>query len=149
MAGPLRMEYPGAWHHVVNRGRRGEKICRTDSDREMFLEVLRESAEMWDLKVLAYCLMPNHYHLLIHSPDGNLGRGMRHLNGVYAQRFNRRRKIDGRLFRGRYRAVLIDADQHLLEVLRYIHRNPLRAGLAEALGDYRWSSHNGYVSDAL
>ena len=132
----------------MNRGRRGEKICWTDSDCEMFLEVLRESAEMWNLKVSAYCLMPNHYHLLIHSPDGNLGRGMRHLNGVYTQRFNRRQKIDGQLFRGRYRAVLIDADQHLLEVLRYIHRNPLRAGLAEALGDYRWSSHNGYVSGA-
>ncbi|MGA7877628.1 MAG: transposase, partial [Desulfoferrobacter sp.] len=148
MARPLRIEYPGAWYHVMNRGRRGEKIFWSDKDYEMFLAVLKETVAMWNLELSAFCLMSNHYHLLVHIPDGNLARCMRHLNGVYTQRFNRRHKIDGHLFRGRYRAVLIDADSYLLEVLRYIHRNPLRAGIVEALGNYQWSSHKGYVSRA-
>ncbi len=132
----------------MNRGRRKERIFLSDSDYRAFLKLLRETAEMWNLKVSAYCLMPNHYHLLVQTPDGNLARCMRHLNGVYTQRFNRTYEMDGALFRGRYKAVLIDADSHLLEVLRYIHRNPVHAGLVNDLKDFAWSSHRGYLSDA-
>jgi len=131
---------------VMNRGRRREDIFFTDADREEFIKVLRKSAELWNLRISAYCLMSNHYHLLIQTPDGNLSRGMRHLNGVYTQRFNRSHKTEGQLFRGRYKAVLVDEDSHLLEVLRYIHRNPLKAGIVKNLNDYRWSSHKAYVS---
>lgn len=140
------MEYPGAWYHVMNRGRRGEKIFHIDDDREEFIKVLRETIELWNLQVSAYCLMSNHYHLLVRTPDGNLSRCMRHLNGVYTQRFNRRHSKEGQLFRGRYKAVLVDDDSHLLEVLRYIHRNPLRSGIVKAPDNYPWSSHKGYLS---
>lgn len=95
-----------------------------------------------------YCLMSNHYHLLVQTPEGNLCRCMRHINGIYTQRFNRRWKTEGQLFRGRYKAVLIEEDSHLLEVLRYIHRNPLRAGLINDLKYFPWSSHHGYLSTA-
>ena len=92
--------------------------------------------------------MPNHYHLLIHTPDGNLSRAMRHINDVYTQRYNRRKKIDGQLFRGRYKSILVEADSHLLELLRYIHRNPVRANMCQTVEDYPWSSHAGYLSSA-
>jgi putative transposase len=148
MSRPLRIEYPGAWYHVMNRGRRAEDIFQTDADREAFIKVLHETAEGWNLKLSAYCLMSNHYHLLVQTPDGNLSRCMRHINGVYTQRFNRLHKKEGQLFRGRYKAVLVEADSHLLEVLRYIHRNPIRAGIVKSFKDYRWSSHPGYLSKA-
>ena len=148
MSRPLRIEYSGAWYHVMNRGRRGENIFLTASDRKVFIELLQETAEGWNLKISAYCLMSNHYHLLVMTPDGNLSRCMRHINGVYTQRFNRRHKKEGQLFRGRYKAVLVDSDNHLLEVLRYIHRDPIRAGIVKSLSDYPWSSHLGYLSKA-
>ena len=150
MSRPLRIEYPGAWYHVMNRnrGRRREKIFLADADRGGFIKVLRETAELWNCRISAYCLMSNHYHLLVQTPDGNLSRGMRHINGVYTQRFNRRHKKEGQLFRGRYKAVLVESDRHLLEVLRYIHRNPLSAGIAKTLSGYPWSSHQGYLSRA-
>lgn len=146
MSRPLRIEYPDAWYHVMNRGRRAENIFFTDNDRKAFINVLQETIEGWSLKISAFCLMSNHYHLLVQTPDGNLSRCMRHINGVYTQRFNRRHQIEGQLFRGRYKAVLVDSDSHLLEVLRYIHRNPLRAGIVNSLKDYSWSSHAGYMS---
>ncbi|MCL0041101.1 transposase, partial [Thermodesulfovibrionales bacterium] len=130
----------------MNRGRRREDIFLSPADYGVFIEVLRETVESWNLKVAAYCLMSNHYHLLVHTPDGNISRCMRHLNGVYTQRFNRCHKKEDQLFRGRYKAVLVDADSHLLEVLRYLHNNPLRAGISHELNDYPWSSHQGYLS---
>jgi REP element-mobilizing transposase RayT len=132
----------------MNRGRRRENIFLSRNDYETFIKVLQETSEEWNLKISAYCLMSNHYHLLVHTPDGNISRCMRHINGVYTQRFNRYHKKDGQLFRGRYKAVLVDADSHLLEVLRYIHRNPLRAGISKELNDFAWSSHPGYISKA-
>ena len=132
----------------MNRGRRSEKIYSVDADRDAFVKVLQEATELWNFRISAYCLMSNHYHLLIETPDGNLARGMRHINGVYTQRFNRRHQKEGQLFRGRYKAVLVEDDSHLLEVLRYIHRNPLKAGIVKLLSDYRWSSHQGYLSQA-
>ena len=112
-----------------------------------FLDLLKETADMFNLKVSAYCLMSTHYHLLVQTPDGNLSRCMRHLNGIYTQRFNVVNKCDGTLFRGRYKSILVDADSYLLELVRYIHRNPLRAGIAKKPDQYVWSSHLGYLSD--
>ena len=132
----------------MNRGRRREEIFYSPADYRLFLGVLREASESWKIHIAAYCLMPNHYHLLVTTPEGNIARCMRHINGVYTQRFNRRHKIDGQLFRGRYKALLVDKDNYLLEVLRYIHRNPLRAGLVNDLNSYEWCSHKGYLSQA-
>ena len=148
MARPLRIEYPDAWYHVMNRGRRAEKIFTHKTDYHAFLDLLLEAAELWKLRIAGFCLMPTHYHLLVQTPNANLSRCMRHINGVYTQRFNRSHGCDGQLFRGRYKAVLVDADTYLLQLLRYIHRNPLRAGLADSLNAYVWTSHRGYVSGA-
>jgi len=148
MARPLRITYPDAWYHVMNRGRRGEDIFADEQDYIMFTDLLKETSENWNIRVAAYCLMPNHYHILIQTPDANISRGMRHLNGVYTQRYNCRHQCDGQLFRGRYKSILIDRDSYLLQVVRYIHRNPLRAGIVEKLGVYNWSSHKGYLSIA-
>jgi hypothetical protein len=92
--------------------------------------------------------MSSHYHLLVQTPAGNLSRAIRHLNGVYTQRYNRRRDTDGQLFRGRYKSVLVEEDSHLLELLRYIHRNPVRAQMCKSVDEYPWSSHQGYISGA-
>ena len=146
MVRPLRIEYPGAWYHVMNRGRRDEQIFLEERDYKTFLELLMESVELWNLRIAVYCQMPNHYHLLVQTPDANLSRCMRHINGVYTQRFNRLHQCDGQLFRGRYKAIVVDADSYLLQLVRYIHRNPLRAGIVEELSSYEWSSHRGYLS---
>jgi len=132
----------------MNRGRRREEIFTSPGDYQLFREVLKETVEMHHLEVSAYCLMPNHYHLLVQTPEGNISRCMRHVNGVYTQRFNRRHGTDGQLFRGRYKAILVDDDNYLLEVLRYIHRNPVRAGMVKKTGDYNYSSHKAYISNA-
>ena len=148
MSRPLRIEYPDAWYHVMNRGRRAENIFLDKRDYNIFLELLLESSEIWNVRIGAYCLLPTHYHVLLQTPDANLSRFMRHLNGVYTQRFNRSHQCDGQLFRGRYKSILVDADSYLLELVRYIHRNPLRAGSVGKLDAYNWSSHKGYVSDS-
>ena len=148
MPRPLRIEYPDAWYHVMNRGRQGESVFRKQDDYHIFIELLKETVDMWNLRVGAYCLIPNHYHLLIQTPDANLSRCMRHLNGVYTQRFNRNHLFDGQLFRGRYKAILVEGDSYLLELVRYVHRNPFAAGLVKVIDKYPWSSHQGYLSDA-
>ena len=146
MSRPLRIEYPDAWYHVMNRGRRSEAIFQDDDDYRRFTELLQEGSAMWNVRIAAFCLIPNHYHLLVRTPDANLSRFMRHLDGVYTQSFNRSHNSDGPLFRGRYKAILVEADTYLLELVRYIHRNPLRAGLLTRLEKYPWSSHRGYLS---
>ncbi len=146
MSRPLRITYPGAWYHVMNRGRHQDDIFLEEGDYRLFLEVLRETAKLWNFEVAAYCLMGNHYHILARTPEGNISRCMRHLNGVYTQRFNRKHSIDGPLFRGRYKSILVEEDSHLLELLRYIHRNPVKANIALHLDDYPWSSHKGYMA---
>ena len=125
MSRPLRIEYEGAWYHVMNRGRRSDRIFDGQHDYQMFIELLKDAIELWDVRISAYCLMPNHYHLLIHTPKGNLSRSMRHINGVYTQRFNRTHGFDGQLFRGRYKSIIVDGDSYLLQLVRYIHRNPV------------------------
>jgi len=124
MSRPLRIEFPGAWYHIMNRGRRYEDIFSGPKDYQAFVELLKDSSSAWNLRVAAYCLMPNHYHLLVQSPYGNISRCMRHLNGVYTQSYNRRHKCDGPLFRGRYKSILVSADNYLLQLVRYIHNNP-------------------------
>jgi len=133
----------------MNRGRRGESVFKEKQDYTLFVELLQEAVDMYKVRIAAYCLIPNHYHLLIQTPGGNLSRCMRHLNGIYTQRFNRGHRCDGQLFRGRYKSILVDADSYLLELLRYIHRNPLEAGLVKDLNKYPWSSHKGYLSNAM
>jgi len=111
MSRPLRIEYPGAWYHVMNRGRRSESIFSDRHDYLMFIDLLIEISEMWNVNIAAYCLMTNHYHILLQTPDGNISRCMRHLNSVYTQRYNRRHGgLDGQLFRGRYKSILVCND---------------------------------------
>jgi putative transposase len=145
---PLRIEYPGAWYHVMNRAASGRAIFRLDSDRHIFLSLLGEITATFAVEVHAYCLMSNHYHLLLHTPRGNLSRSLRHLNGIYTQRYNRVHRSDGPLFRGRFKAILVDADTYLAAVSRYVHLNPVTAGVLSRAEDYPWSSYAAYVGAA-
>ncbi len=148
MSRPLRIEYPEAWYHVMSRGRRSESIFSDKHDYVMFTDLLIEVSEMWNVNIAAYCLMPNHYHILLQTPDGNISRCMRHLNSVYTQRYNRRHGFDGPLLRGRYKSILVCNDSHLLQLVRYIHKNPVKAGMVKGMPDYEWSSYKGYLSHA-
>lgn len=140
MSRPFRIEFKNAWYHVMNRGRRKENVFLIKSDYYHFVNLLDESAELWNVNICAFCLMPNHYHLLLQTPDANLSRFMRHVNGVYTQRFNRFHKTDGALFRGRFKSILVGEQNYLLDLIRYIHFNPVKAGLVKMPGDYCWSS---------
>jgi len=148
MPRPLRIEYENAYYHVMNRGRGRQRIFHGDAYYRAFLDTLAEAHRRFGLQILCYCLMSNHYHLLVKTPEGNLGRAMRHINGLYTQRHNRLRKTDGPLFRGRYKALLVEEDSYQLQLSRYIHRNPLGAGMVKRLEDYAWSSYPYYVKDS-
>ena len=117
-----------------------------DKGRQTFLNLLADIARLWKVEIFAYCLMDNYYHLLLSTPTGELSRPMRHLNGIYTQKFNRVHHRDGPLFRGRYKAILIDAEEYFLSVVRYIHKNSLGAGVVSDIDRYRWSSHWGYLN---
>jgi REP-associated tyrosine transposase len=148
MSRPLRIEYPGAWYHVMNRGRRSESIFSDKQDYVLFVDLLIEVSELWNVQIAAYCLMTNHYHILLQTPEGNVSRCMRHLNSLYTQRYNRRHGYDGPLFRGRYKSILVSDDSHLLQLVRYIHKNPVKAGITNKMQEYPWSSYKGYLSFA-
>jgi len=141
MARPLRIEFPGAVYHVTSRGNARESIYLDTKDRKEFLAVLEDVVARFNWLCHAYCLMDNHYHLLIETPEPNLSRGMRQLNGVYTQRLNRRHNRVGHVFQGRYKSILVERESHLLELCRYVALNPVRAGIADAPGRYRWSSY--------
>ncbi|HCX33555.1 MAG TPA: addiction module toxin RelE [Rhodocyclaceae bacterium] len=145
MSRPLRIEFPGALYHVTSRGDRREDIFEDDEDRSAFLSILGQVAQRFNWVCCAYCLMGNHYHLLVRTPDGNLSRGMRQLNGVYTQASNRRHDRAGHLFQGRYKAILVEADAYLLELSRYIVLNPVRAGMVKKPADWRWSSYRASI----
>lgn len=147
MPRPLRLEFKNAWYHVMNRGAGYQDIFKTNKHRQMFLELLADASNLVGIKVHAYCLMGNHYHLLINTPRANLSRAMRHINGLYTQHFNRSIKRDGPLFRGRYKAVIVDQDGYLLQVSRYIHLNPVEAGMCEQPHRYQWSSYTYYLDE--
>jgi REP-associated tyrosine transposase len=141
MARPLRIEYPGAVYHVTSRGNEKKPVFKDDTDRQNFLNTLQHVNKRYHWICHAYCLMTNHYHLLIETPDGNLALGMRQLNGVYTQLFNKLHGRTGHLFQGRYKAILIQKDSHLLEVCRYVVLNPVRARMVEKPDDWKWSSY--------
>ncbi len=140
MSRPLRIEFPGAVYHVTSRGDRREPIYRDDEDRHAQLAVLAQAMERFDAQVLAYCLMGNHYHLVLHTRQANLSRLMRHVNGVYTQAFNRQHGLVGHLFQGRFKAILVDRDAYLLALCRYVERNPVAAHMVQAAADWPWSS---------
>ncbi|OEU72406.1 MAG: hypothetical protein BA869_02190 [Desulfuromonadales bacterium C00003107] len=145
MARPLRIQYPGAFYHVTSRGNERKDIFRSTIDRERFLGYLESATCRYGAVIHAYCLLSNHYHLLLETPAGNLSEIMRHINGAYTTYFNIKRKRAGHLFQGRYKAILVEADAYAVELSRYIHLNPLRAGITKTLADYRWSSYAAYI----
>ena len=141
MARPLRLEFAGALYHVTSRGDRREEIVEDDFDREVWLEVLAEVCSQFNWLCHAYCLMDNHYHCVIETAEGNLSKGMRQLNGVYTQRFNRSKNRVGHVFQGRYKAILVEKEGYLLELARYVVLNPVRAQMVRAAKDWPWSSY--------
>lgn len=145
MARAWRVEYEGAFYHVLSRGNERRDIFRDDADRTIFLNTVAEAAERFSLDVFAYVLMGNHYHLLLRTRRANLSKAMQWLGVSYTTRFNRRHSRSGHLFQGRFKSMLVQNDAYLLQLSLYIHRNPLRAGLVERLVDYRWSSYRAYA----
>ena len=145
MARPLRIEFAGALYHVTSRGNGRQQIYFTDDDRSAFLGVLGEGVARFGWLCHAYCLMTNHYHLLVETPHANLSQGMRQLNGVYTQYVNRTHRRVGHLFQGRFKGILVDKESYLLELARYVVLNPVRAGMVADAGDWPWSSYRGSV----
>jgi len=141
MARPLRIEYPNAIYHVTSRGNARSDIFIDGPDKEKFLGVVGKVVTRYNWLCHAYCLMDNHYHLLIETPDGNLSQGMRHLNGIYTQTFNRRHNRVGHVFQGRFKAIIVEKESHLLELCRYVVLNPVRAGMVAAPQKWLWSSY--------
>ena len=145
MARSLRVEYAGAFYHVLNRGNAAGLIFKSSRDREKFLEYLGKTVERFFIRIHAYCLMPNHYHLLIETPEPNLSRAIQWINVSYATYFNRKRDRHGHLFQGRFKAILIEADEYLKQLSRYIHLNPVRAKLVDKPAEYVWSSYPSFT----
>ena len=143
MARPLRIEFDGAIYHVTSRGNARADIFADDQDRQTFLKCLGKVIAGFHWLCHAYCLMDNHYHLVVETPEANLARGMRQLNGVYTQIYNRRHRTVGHVFQGRYKAILIQKESHLLEVCRYVVLNPLRAKAVARVEYWKWSSYKG------
>lgn len=141
MARPLRIAVAGGVYHLIARGNAREPIVRDDRDRTFFLATLGHIRERFGWLFHAYCLMENHYHLVAETPEPNLSQGMRQLNGLYAQRFNRNHGRCGHVFEARYRSILVEKESHLLSVCRYVVLNPIRAGVCRHPADYRWSSY--------
>jgi REP element-mobilizing transposase RayT len=148
MGRPLRIEYPGAFYHVTSRGNEQKDIFKSEADREKFLTYLESATERYGAVFHAYCLMSNHYHLMIETPGGNLSRIMKHINNSYTNYFNIKRKRAGHLLQGRYKAILIEADTYAAELSRYIHLNPVRAKKVSSPEEYKWSSYRFYSEGA-
>jgi len=149
MARPLRVDYPGAFYHVISRGNNQEKLYIQSRDREKFLQYLGTAAERFSIVIHTYCLMDNHYHLLAETPDANLSLAMQWINVSYATYFNRKRKRSGHLFQGRFKAILIEADAYLKHLSRYIHLNPVKAKMVSRPADYRWSSYAAVIGKQI
>jgi len=141
MARPLRLEFDGALYHVTSRGNAREEIFDEDGDRKAFLEILGKVVDRFNWLCHAYCLMDNHYHLVIETPEANLSKGMRQLNGIYTQVYNRRHRTVGHVLQGRYKAILIQKESHLLEICRYVVLNPVRAKATARIEQWKWSSY--------
>ena len=145
MARPLRIEFPGAYYHITSRGNERKAIFKNMGDRESFLSYLKLAYLRYGAVIHVFCLMNNHYHLLLETPKGNLSQIMRYINGAYSTYFNVKHKRTGHLFQGRYKAILVDADEYAGELSRYIHLNPVRAGIVDIPEKYAWSSYQYYV----
>lgn len=145
MARPLRIEFPGAIYHVTSRGDRRESIFDDDEDRHRFLTIVGQAMERFDAVVLAYCLMDNHYHIVVHTRRANLSRLMQQLNGVYTQAYNVRHAKVGHLFQGRFKGILVDENAYLLEVCRYVDLNPLRARMVRDPANWPWCSYGAHI----
>src|SRR5574341_404769 len=145
MARPIRIEYPGAVYHVICRGNNRQVIYRDDGDRRRYLEKLSYYCQDKKVDLIAYCLMSNHVHLLLETPEGNLSKMMQGFQTSYTVYFNKRHGRSGHVFEQRYKAMLVDKDNYLLQVSRYIHLNAVSAKLAERAQDYRWSSYGSYL----
>lgn len=141
MARPLRLQFAGALYHVTSRGNGRADIYFSEADRLAWLGVLAQTCARFNWRVHAWCQMSNHYHLLVETPEANLSEGMRQLNGVYTQHVNRVHRRVGHVFQGRFKAVLVERESHLLEVARYVVLNPVRAGMVADAGEWPWSSH--------
>ncbi len=145
MGRPLRIEYPGAVYHVTSRGNERKSIFLSDEDRKAFFDILAEYHDRYGILIHGYILMDNHYHLIVETPEGNLLKVMHGINSRYTAYFNRAYRRSGHLFQGRYKAILVDKDIYLVELSRYIHLNPVRAGMAGKPEQYAWSSYRGYI----
>ena len=148
MSRPLRIEFANALYHVTSRGDRREDIYHGDADRQAWLNVLAQVCKRFNWSVQAYCMMDNHYHLLVQTPDANLSAGMRQLNGVYTQLANRTHGRVGHVFQGRFKAIVVDEDNYLLELARYVVLNPVRAGVVQQAKDWPWSSYRAMLAPA-
>jgi REP element-mobilizing transposase RayT len=148
MTRPLRLEFAGALYHVTSRGDKQAAIYLDDTDRLVWLQTLADVCQYFDFKVHSFCQMSNHYHLLLETCTCGLSVGMRQLNGVYSQYFNRRHSMVGHVFQGRYKAILVQKESYLLELARYIILNPVRAGIVQRPEAWRWSSYLLTISES-
>jgi REP element-mobilizing transposase RayT len=145
MARPLRITYPGAFYHITSRGNEKKDIFTNERDKEKFIEYLESATQRYSAVIHIYCLMNNHYHLLLETPIGNLPQIMRHINGAYTNYFNTKWKRSGHLFQGRYKAILVDVDEYAKVLSRYIHLNPVRAEMVQTPEEYNWSCYQYYI----
>lgn len=145
MGRPLRIEYPGALYHITSRGNERKKIYLDEEDRLKFLSILEDYHERYGILIHSYVLMDNHYHLILETPKGNLVQVMQGINGGYTGYFNRKYERSGHLFQGRYKGILVDKDNYLVELSRYVHLNPVRASMVRRPEEYKWSSYPSYI----
>ena len=148
MSRALRIAYPGAFYHVASRGNERKNIFLNKRDREQFLSYLESATVRYGALIHVYCLMSNHYHLLVETPRANVSQIMKHVNGAYTTYFNVKRRRAGHLFQGRYKAILVDKDEYAKQLSLYIHLNPVRAKIVAKPGDYEWSSYRAYTGSA-
>jgi len=146
MVRPLRLSFENAFYHITARGNRREKIFYSDRDKEVFLKKLKEMLIKYSMICQTYCLMDNHYHLFIKTTQPNLSQGIHYLNSSYTNWFRNKHQIVGPIFQGRFKSILVDADNYALVLSAYIHLNPLRAGIVRQLEDYPWSSYLDYLN---
>src|SRR4030067_689107 len=142
---PLRIEYPGAFYHVTSRGNERKMVFQSTRDREKYLSYLESAHQRYGAIIHTYCLMGNHYHLLLETPRGNLSQILHHINGAYTTYFNIKRSLFGHLFQGRFKGILVDKDAYCKELSRYIHLNPVRAGMVKTPLEYPWSSYRYFI----
>jgi len=145
MARPWRIEYEGAYYHVLSRGNEGRDIFNDDKDRTLFIDTLGEVSDRFSVDIFAFVLISNHYHLLLRTNHANLSKAMQWLGVTYTRRFNNRHCRSGHLFQGRFKSIVVENDAYVVELSCYIHRNPLRAGIVKRLIDYKWSTYPVYA----